>query len=112
MSNDDITLSSGDISLSSDETISDPKYNWTTSEGEDSVEVVESTDVGRRVTLEDPSNVVSINTKGILEQGGVRAVASIVDHPEYIDVEEATTSGRPLGVLEESPSSLVLEDNL
>ena len=62
MSNDEITLSSGDIILSSDETISDPKYNWTTSEGEDNVEVVKSTDVGRRVTLEDPSNVVSINT--------------------------------------------------
>ena len=112
MSSGDINLSSGDISLSSDDTISDPKYNWTTSEGEDNVEVDKSVGVDRQVTLEDPSNVVSINTKGILEQGGVRAVASIVDHPEYIDVEEATTSGRPLGVLEESPSSLVSEDNL
>ena len=112
MSNDDITQSSGEIIMSSDDTMSDLKYNWTTSEGEDNVEVVSSIDVDRRVTLEDPSNVVSINTKGILEQGGVRAVASIVDHPEYIDVEEATTSGRPLGVLEESPSSLVSDDNL
>ena len=110
MSNDEITLSSEDINLSSDETMSDPKYDWTTSE--DSVEVVKSADVDRQVTLEDPSNIVSINTKRILEQGGVRAVASIVDHPEYIDVDEASTSGRPLGVLDENPSSLVSDDNL
>ena len=112
MSSGDINLSSGEISLSSDDTISDPKYNWTTSEGEDNVEVDKSVGVDRQVTLEDPSNVVSINTKGILEQGGVRVVASVVDHPEYIDVDEASTSGRPLGVLEESPSSLISDDNL
>jgi hypothetical protein len=111
MSNDDVKPVEWRNNLSSDDTISDPKYSWT-SEGEDSVEVDSGVDVDRRVTLEDPSNVVSINTKRILEQGGVRAVASIVDHPEYIDVDEATTSGRPVGVLEESPSSLVSEENL
>ena len=69
-------------------------------------------DVDRQVTIEDPSNVDAINAKGILEQGGVRAIATIVDHPEYIDVEEASTSGRPLGVLNENPASLVTEENL
>ena len=82
--------------------------------GEDSVDGVDSrrVDVDRQVTKEDPSNVVAINTKSILEQAGVRAVATIVDHPEYIDVDEATTSGRPLGVLEQSPASLISEENL
>jgi hypothetical protein len=107
-------MSNDDVNLSSDDTISDPQYHWTTSEGEDSVDGVDSrmVDVDRQVTIEDPSNVVAINTKGILEQGGVRAVATIVDHPEYVDVDEATTSGRPLGVLDESPASLVSEENL
>ena len=106
-------MSNDDINLLSDDTISDPKYDWT-SEGEDSVDGVDSrrVDVNRRVTIEDPSNVVAINTKSILEQGGVCAIATIVDHPEYIDVDEAATSDRPLGVLEESPASLVSEDNL
>ena len=111
MSNDDVNLSSGDINLSSDETMSDPKYSWTSEEGVGEVDS-RGGDVDRQVTVEDPTNIVRINTKGILEQGGVRIVASIVDHPEYIDVEEASTSGRPLGVLEESPSSLVSDDNL
>ena len=106
-------MSNDDVNLSSEDTISDPQYIWTTSEGEDSVGVdSKMVDVDRRVTIEDPSNVVAINTKGILEKGGVHAVATIVDHPEYVDVDEATTSGRPLGVLDESPVSLVSEGKL
>ena len=99
--------------MSSDDTISDPHFDWTPSEGEDNVDGVDS---GRedvdQVTIEDPSNVVTINTKGILEQGGVHAIATMVDHPKYVDVEEATTSGRPLGILNENPASLVTDENL
>ena len=65
MSDNDINLSSGDINLSSDETISDPKYDWT-SEGEDSVEVDRSVDVDRRVTLEDPRKVYSSKAAYVL----------------------------------------------
>ena len=106
-------MSNDDVNLSSDEIVSDPEYIWTSSEGEDdSIGVSRDRDVDRQVTVEDPSNIVSINTKGILEKGGVIAVAKLVDHPEYVDVDEATTSGRPLGVLQKNPASLISEDNL
>ena len=45
-------MSNDDINLSSDGTISDPKYDWT-NEGEDSVDGVDSrrVDVDRQVTI-------------------------------------------------------------
>ena len=55
--------------MSSDDTISDPRFVWTPSEGEDNVDGVDSDmiDVDQQVTVEDPSNVVIINATGILE---------------------------------------------
>ena len=54
--------------MSSDDTISDPRFDWTPREGEDDYDRVDSRilDVDRLVTIEDPSNVVAINTEGII----------------------------------------------
>ena len=93
--------------MSSDHTTSDLNINWTPSD-DDGVDS-RSHNVYRRVTIEDPSTPVSINARGMLEQGAVYAIASAVDHPEYIEVPEASTSGRPLGILNDSPASLVTE---
>ncbi|KAK1561765.1 hypothetical protein Q3G72_000119 [Acer saccharum] len=101
--------------MSGDDTVSDPLVDWTSSdmECEDDGGIDSGPqDVDRLVTIEDPSKVVSINTRGMLEQGVVRAMASMVEHPEYVKVAEASTSGRPLGILDKSPTSLIMEENL
>ncbi|KAK0596670.1 hypothetical protein LWI29_017906 [Acer saccharum] len=96
--------------MSSDHTISDLDINWSNDDdgGVDS----RTRDVDRRVTVEDPSTPVSIDARGILEQGAVYAIASAVEHPEYVDIDEPSTSGRALGILKDSPASVITEDML
>ena len=94
--------------MSSDHTISDLGTNWTPGDDDGGVDS-RMRNVDRRVTVEDPSTPVFINTRSMLEQGAVYAVASVVEQPEYVDVSEASTSGRPLGILKESPASLITE---
>ncbi|KAK1568140.1 hypothetical protein Q3G72_021088 [Acer saccharum] len=48
----------------------------------------------------------------MLEQGAVYAIASAVEQPEYVDIDEPSTSGRALGILKDSPTSLITEDML
>ncbi|KAK0590525.1 hypothetical protein LWI29_028418 [Acer saccharum] len=100
--------------MSGNDTVSEPQYSWTSNDtvGKDDGVDSGTQDVNRLVTIEDPSKVVTINTRGMLEQGVVRAIAGLVEFPEYRDDVEASTSGRPLGVLDGSPASLVMEDNL
>ena len=94
--------------MSSDHTISDLDINWSNDDdgGVDS----RTRDVDRRVTVEDPSTPVSINARDILEQGAVYAIASAVEHPEYVDIDEPSTSGRALGILKDSLASVITED--
>ena len=96
--------------MSSDHTISDLDTNWSNDDdgGVDS----RTRDVDRQVTVEDPSTPVFINARSILEQGAVYAIASAVEYPEYIDVDEPSTSGRSLGILKDSPASVISEDML
>lgn len=68
--------------------------------------------VDRRVTVQDPSDVVHINVRSILEQGGVRAMAQPVGIPPRRNDAEASTSGRATEVLEGSPASLITQENL
>ena len=42
----------------------------------------------------------------------MRAIVSMVEHPEYMDVPKASISDRPLGILKENPASLVTDENL
>ncbi|KAK3199046.1 hypothetical protein Dsin_022461 [Dipteronia sinensis] len=75
--------------MSSDLTTSDPDFTWTTSDSRDEVE------------------------KRVLESGVVRAVAQGVEYPEYIDVEEPSCSGRPLGILAgDNPGSVLTNDDM
>ena len=97
--------------MSNDDTISDLNINWTPSDDDGGVDN-RTRDVDRRVTVEDPLTTVSINARDMLEQGAVYAIASTVEHPEYVEVSEASTSGRPLGILKDSPTSLITEDML
>ena len=97
--------------MSSDHTTSDLNINWTPSDDDGGVDS-RLHNVDRRVTIEDPSTPVSINARGMLEQGAVYAIASAVEHPEYMEVLEASTFGCPLGILNDSPTSLVTEDML
>ncbi|KAK0571946.1 hypothetical protein LWI29_023847 [Acer saccharum] len=101
--------------MSSVDTVSDSLIDWTSSDidGDEDGGVDSGLhDVDRLVTVEDPSKVVTINTRGMLEQGVVRAMASIVEHPEYVEVVEASTSGSPLGILRDSLASVITEENL
>ena len=50
--------------MSNDTIISEPNISWTESDTEGDDEEVDS----RLVTLEDPSNIVSINVKGLCVQ--------------------------------------------
>ncbi|KAK0607473.1 hypothetical protein LWI29_015596 [Acer saccharum] len=96
--------------MSSDHTTSDLGISWSNDDdgGVDSM----TRDVDRRVTVENPSTSLSIDARGLLEQGAVYAIASAVEFPEYIDVDEPSTSGRSLGILKDSPSSVISEDML
>ena len=100
--------------MSGDDSVSKPHYSWTSNDSESEDDGVDSgtQDVDRLVTIEDPSNVVSVNTRGMLEQGAVRAIVSMVEHPEHVEVAEASTFGHPQGILNKSPASLVTEENL
>ncbi|KAK1568563.1 hypothetical protein Q3G72_026020 [Acer saccharum] len=100
--------------MSSDNTVLEPQYSWTSNDtvGKDDGVDSGTQDVDRLVIIEDPSKVVTINTRGMLEQGVVRAIAGLVEFPEYRDDAEASTSGHPLGVLDGSLASLAMEDNL
>ena len=97
--------------MSNDDTISDLNINQTPSDDNGGVDS-RTHNVDRRVTIEDPSTLVSINARGMLEQGVVYAIASTVEHPEYVKVSEASTSGRPLGILKDSLASGITEDML
>ncbi|KAK0592474.1 hypothetical protein LWI29_019771 [Acer saccharum] len=96
--------------MSSDHTTSDLGINWSNDDdgGVDSTTL----DVDSRVTVENPSTSLSIDARGLLEQGAVYAIASAVEFPEYIDVDEPSTSGRSLGILKDSPASVITEDML
>ncbi|KAK0592937.1 hypothetical protein LWI29_028019 [Acer saccharum] len=97
--------------MSSDHTISDLDISW--SPNDDDGEVDSRTrDVDRRVTVEDPSTPVSINARGMLEQGAMYTVASAIEQPEYVNIPEPSTSGRPIGILKDSPASLITEEML
>ncbi|KAK4838711.1 hypothetical protein QYF36_015845 [Acer negundo] len=97
--------------MSSDHTISDLDINWSSSDDDEEVDSrIQNAD--RRVTIEDPSTPVSINTRGMLEQGVVYAIASAVEQPEHVDISESSTSGRSLNILNESLASVITEDML
>ncbi|KAK1591642.1 hypothetical protein Q3G72_010924 [Acer saccharum] len=49
---------------------------------------------------------------GVDKQGAVYTIASAVEQPEYVDVDDPSTSGRPLVILKDSPASLITEDML
>ena len=85
--------------MSTEGTISDLNIDWTSSDDNGEVDnrssnvdrnVVEDPPIcvassdddrvdNRLVTVEDPSTVVAINVRGMLEQGVVRPVASVVE---------------------------------
>ncbi|KAK1565141.1 hypothetical protein Q3G72_019718 [Acer saccharum] len=96
--------------MSSDHTTSDLVISWSNDDdgGVDSI----TRDVDRQVTVENPSTSLSIDARDLLEQGAVYAIASAVEFPEYIDVDESSTSGRSLGILKDSPASVISEDML
>ncbi|KAK1576519.1 hypothetical protein Q3G72_014639 [Acer saccharum] len=94
--------------------MSDPSYTRTSSdEDSDGVKVDSGVaNVDRTVTVEDPSKVVNVNIRVILEQGGVRAVMKPVDFLEYRNDAEVSTSGHSTDVLDGSPASLITQDSL
>ncbi|KAK4856376.1 hypothetical protein QYF36_016892 [Acer negundo] len=77
--------------MSSDHTISDLDINWSSSDDDQGVDS-RIQNVDRRVTIEDPSTSVSINARGMLEQGAVYAIASAVERPKHVDIPESSTS--------------------
>ena len=66
----------------------------------------------RRVTVEDPSTAAAVNASALLAQGFVRVVRPVAEFPEYVEVNEPSTSGRPTGVLKNNPVSIVTTDSL
>jgi hypothetical protein len=117
--------------MSTEGTISDLNIDWTSSDDNGEVDnrssnvdknveeplinVASSDDDrvdNRLVTVEDPSSVVAINVKGMLEQGIVRPMASVVEFPEYVGSSVASTSGRPMNILENSPASVITDNSL
>ncbi|KAK0583444.1 hypothetical protein LWI29_036995 [Acer saccharum] len=68
--------------------------------------------VDRRVTVRDPSEIVNINVRDILDRGGVLAIAMPVEFPQRRNDAEASTSDRPTGVLDGNPASLIAQENL
>ncbi|KAK0595506.1 hypothetical protein LWI29_007323 [Acer saccharum] len=100
--------------MSNDNTVSDPSYTRTSSdEDSDGVEVNSGVvNVDRTVTVEDPLKVVNVNIRGILEQGGVRAVVKPVDFLEYRNDAKVSTSDHSTDVLDGSPASLITQDSL
>ena len=101
--------------MSSDDTISEPRFSWTPSDaevGDNAVVGSEVSSVDRTISVEDPSKVANVDVRGLIEQRVVRAVADVVEFPEYVDIAEASTSGRHLGVLNDSPASVVTNDHL
>ena len=120
--------------MSTEGTISDLNIDWTSSDDNGEVDnrssnvdrnvIVEDPSISvassdddrevnnRLVTVEDPSTVVAINVKGMLEQGIVRPMASVVKFPEYVGTSVASTSGRPMNILENSPASVITDDSL
>lgn len=108
MSNDDSVMI-----VSSDATESDRGDDWSFSiDGADDVVDSGVSGGGGVVTVQDPSTPVSINSRGMLEQGVVRAVARIVDTQEQSTEGEASTSGRATGVLIDNPVSVVTHAHL
>ena len=101
--------------MSSDDTVSEPHFSWTPSDvdvGDDGVDGSEVSSVDRTITIEDPSKSTDVDVRGLIEGGVVRAVAGVVEFPEYVDVPVASTSGRHIGVLGDSPASVVAADHL
>ena len=99
--------------MSSDNTVSNPRYTWTPSDSEVEGEVDNTAkDVDRQVSLIDQLTVVNINNVGILEQGVVRSVAEWVEFLEHLDVSKPSTSGRPLGILSDNPASMLTDDEM
>ena len=136
--------------MSSEETISDLKIDWTSDDDrevnwnsdddrevdtrsnevvnrsndvsrhvsmEDPLIVASSSDDdrevdSRRVTVEDPSTAAAVNASALLAQGFVRVVRPVAEFPEYVEVNEPSTSGRPTGVLRNNPVSIVTTDSL
>ena len=84
--------------MSGDDPISISSHSQSDSDlGNGSDEGVESgaRNVDRRVTVRDPSEIVNINVRDILDRGGVRAIATPVEFPQRRNDAEASTSGRP-----------------
>ena len=49
----------------------------------------------------------------MLEHGVMRTVSQWVEHLEFIDIDEPSYLGRPLGILVgENPRSLLMDDNM
>ncbi|KAK0588999.1 hypothetical protein LWI29_008291 [Acer saccharum] len=103
----------GDI-MSNDNTVSDPSYTWTFSDkNSDEVEVDSGVaNVDRTVIVEDPSKVVNVNVRGIIEQGAVCAIAKPVDFLKYRNDAKASTFGCSTDVLDGSSASLITQDSL
>ncbi|KAK3192933.1 hypothetical protein Dsin_024243 [Dipteronia sinensis] len=69
-------------------------------------------DVERQITVARPTEVL-IDKSRVLEIRVVCVVAQRVEHLEYIDVEELSCSGRPLGILAgENPGSVLSGDDM
>ncbi|KAK2659615.1 hypothetical protein Ddye_006148 [Dipteronia dyeriana] len=94
--------------MSSDRIILEPHFDWTSSDEEEINPG--AINVERLVNVIDPSNV-NTNRAGMLEQGITRVIAQSVELPRS-SIVEPSTSGRSLGILSDSSTSVLANVDL
>ncbi|KAK3212859.1 hypothetical protein Dsin_017565 [Dipteronia sinensis] len=100
--------------MSNDSLTSEPSFTWTNLGSKDDVGGIEvdSLDVGRQITVAKPTEIV-IDSSRILESGVVCAIVQRDKSLEYIDVDDPSCSGRPLGILVgNNPGSVLTEADM
>ncbi|KAK3225074.1 hypothetical protein Dsin_004936 [Dipteronia sinensis] len=101
--------------MSNELTTSELNITRTTSDLGDQVEEgveADLLDVERQITINEPLGV-EIDEFGMVERGAVLVVAQRAEFPEFIDVEEPSCSGRPLGILAgDNPRSVLTDDDM
>ncbi|KAK3221592.1 hypothetical protein Dsin_008617 [Dipteronia sinensis] len=101
--------------MSNDSTTSEPSFTWTNSGSRDEVgggTKADSLDVDRQITIARPTEIV-IDSSSMLESGAVHTIVQRNESPEYIDVDEPSCFGRPLGILAgDNPGSVLTEADM
>ncbi|KAK3225309.1 hypothetical protein Dsin_005171 [Dipteronia sinensis] len=98
--------------MSNDSTTSEPSFTWTNNGSRDEVGggiEADSLDFDRQITIARPTEIV-IDKSSMLESGAVRTIVQRDESLEYINVNEPSCSGKPLGILAgNNPGSVLTE---